>query len=128
MKSKHLLASFFDEILKEIDNLSEPDIKKLESGEFSLNLKVIKKSLLKNKPQEVTETDSDFILEELKSCKDRERGHELLASKFKTKKDLEQFAKLADVHVMKQDKVDRIREKIIEGIIGASLRSTVIQG
>ena len=128
MNTKLLLAGFFEEILKEVDVLSEADVKKLESGEFSLSLKVVKKVSTKSKADEISDDDAASILEELRSCNEREKGREILAASLKTRRDLEKFAKLADVHVMKQDKVDRIREKIIEGIIGASLRSTVIQG
>lgn len=128
MKSKLLLSSFLEEILKEINELSEADIKKLESGEFSLSLKVTKKTATKSNTKEISDKDVDYILDELRVCTEREKGFEILVRKLKTRKDLEKFARIADVHVMKQDKVDRIREKIIEGIIGASLRSTVIQG
>lgn len=128
MKIKLLLAGFFNEILKEIENLSETDVKKLESGDFTLSLKVVKKNSINNKSAEISEDKVSYVLEELRACNDREKGYELLSSYFKTKKDLENFAKLADVYVMKQDKVERIREKIIEGIVGASLRSTAIQG
>lgn len=45
----------------------------------------------------------------------------------KTRKELEMFAKEIGIYIMKTDKVDKIREKIIEGTIGALLRSTAIQ-
>lgn len=128
MNAKILLTHLFKEILNEIESLSSSDQKKLESGDFSISLKVIKKSSLSKRSKELSEEEAQQILEQLKNCKNRELGHEILLSNFKNRKELEHFAKLIDVYVMKQDKIDRIREKIIEGTIGASLRSTVIQG
>lgn len=37
------------------------------------------------------------------------------------------FARYAEVAVMKSDKVDKIRDNIIESTIGAKLRSVAIQ-
>ena len=52
----------------------------------------------------------------------------MLSATFRSRKELEQFAKFLEVMVLKQDKVDHIKNKIIEATIGAVLRSNAIQG
>lgn len=127
MKSKILLTNFLSEIIKELESLSDTDVKKLENGDYSLNLKVVKKTSSAKNENDLTEEEANIILNVLKECDDRDCGYDILKSKLKNRKKLEQFAKIVDVHIMKQDKIEKIRDKIIEGIIGASLRSTVIQ-
>ncbi|MGA9617022.1 MAG: hypothetical protein WBR09_07620, partial [Serratia proteamaculans] len=83
---------------------------------------------VQNNDKILSEKVANELLNELKGCKNREIGYEILSNKFKTRKELEFFAKKINVYIMKQDKIDKVKEKIIEGVIGASLRSSVIQG
>ena len=128
MDAKELLLDFFDGIIKQIEVLNYTDIKKLESGEFSLGIKIIKKKKTSSLEDILSKEDISILTEKLKMCDSRELGYEILAAHLKNRKQLEAFAKEIDVFVMKQDKVDRIKEKIIEGTIGATLRSNAIQG
>ncbi len=128
MNTKNLLLSFLDELIIEVESLSDIDIKKLESGEYKFSLKLVKKQSSNKTDTELTDSIIDDVLLELKKCADRESGYEILNKNFKNKKELEAFAKASDVFILKQDKVDTIKDKIIEGIIGASLRSLAIQG
>lgn len=128
MKNRNVLVKFIDEIAKGLDSLSDSDLEKLDSGSFSLEFKVTKKKEYARDIDSISKDDAEALLEKLKECPDRESGYELLKSSLKTKKDLEKFAKMIDIYVMKQDKIEKIRDKIIEGVIGASIRSTVIQG
>jgi len=58
----------------------------------------------------------------------REEGNELLANSINSKKDLEILARFLEISVLKQDKTDQIREKIIEATIGAIIRSKCYTG
>ncbi|CAO96449.1 hypothetical protein [Erwinia tasmaniensis] len=128
MDMRKIVASVFIELQKEIESLSDADIKKIESGDFTITLKVFKNTTAAGDIKALPEQITNEVLNELKECKDRQAGYKILSNKFKTRKELEAFAKKINVYVMKQDKVDKIKEKIIEGVIGASLRSTAIQG
>lgn len=68
------------------------------------------------------------ILSRLNECDSREEGHAIISDALKKKSELEQFARYLDVLVLKQDKVDQIKDKIIESTVGATLRSKAIQG
>lgn len=128
MRTKNILSRFFDQIAKEINGLTDSDIRKLESGEFSISLKIVKKNSTTNGSAVLSDQQISNINEKLKHCNDREAGKLILIEHLKNRKELEAFAKNIDVFVMKQDKIDKLREKIIEGTIGAALRSSAIQG
>ncbi len=126
MTSKEILLQLLDEVSCELTKLTEADFKKLKSGDYSLSLKLIKKKVVKDR-FDLQEEDIQDLFSKLKECKDRESGYSFLSEKLKNRKQLEAFAKGIDVFVMKQDKVDKIRERIVEGVIGATLRSQAIQ-
>jgi hypothetical protein len=126
MHSKELIVKLLGEIACEIDKLSLSELEKLESGEYNLSLKVTKNKVSKGNV-ELPKINIEKLHSELKECADRESGHVLLKKYLKNRKQLEVFAKGIDVFVMKQDKVDKIRERIVEGVIGATLRSNAIQ-
>lgn len=128
MDAKELLLDFFDGIIKQIEGLNDTDIKKLESGDFSLGIKIIRKKKTNILNNILSKENISILTEELNKCDSRESGYAVLTSHLKNRKQLEAFAKEIDVFVMKQDKVERIKEKIIEGTIGATLRSNAIQG
>lgn len=126
MEFKYLFKKFLNEFNKAFELLSENDIKKLESGEYSLNLKVIKKNSSNNEIL-LSKDIIQSLLDQLKLLTDRKKGYDLLTSALQTKKELEYFAKINDIYITKKDNSNKIKEKIIEGIIGASLRSMAIQ-
>lgn len=125
--SKKTIVKFLDELISQLELLSDADIKKLDAGEYTLGLKVVRKNEMQQLKQELNEPDYSDVLNILNTCDSRELGYEILKNNFTNKKELEAFAKKVNVYVMKQDKVDKIREKIIEGIVGATLRSNAIQ-
>lgn len=122
-----MIAKLLHELANELESLSESDIKKLESGNYSLGLKVLKKPGAKTETHSLDDNVISEVLNQLNGCESRELGLDVLNKYFKNKKELEWFAKQINVYVMKQDKVDKVREKIIEGTIGATLRSSAIQ-
>ena len=124
---KNIISKFLSELIKDLESLSESDIKKLNSGEYSLALKVLKKNQSQEVKLELDIKKANSVLDELKVCNSRDLGYEILKKNFKNKGELEWFAKHIDIFVMKQDKIDKIREKIIEGTVGAALRSNAIQ-
>jgi hypothetical protein len=127
MKNEKIISKFLSELIKNLESLSESDVEKLNSGEYSLELKVLKKGQSREVKLDLDIKKASSVLEELKTCNSRDLGYEILKNNFKNKKELEWFAKQIDIFVMKQDKVDKLREKIIEGTVGATLRSNAIQ-
>ncbi|HHR6444603.1 hypothetical protein [Providencia rettgeri] len=125
MNNQKIVSKLFLELSKEIDSLSNKDFEKFQSGNFKVNIVFNEKKQIINHSN-----DSErftIVLKKLQSCTTREDGLNILVNEVKTRKELESLAKKSDIHIMKSDKVDKIREKIIEGIIGAFLRSSSIQ-
>ncbi|MFW2056497.1 hypothetical protein F4U02_12210 [Acinetobacter haemolyticus] len=125
--SKKVISKFLHELIRLLETLSEADLKKLETGEYTFDLKILKKDVRHSAKLERKDVNYSEAIEKLSTCDSRELGYEILNAYFSNKKELELFAKYIDIYVMKQDKVDKVKEKIIEGTIGATLRSSAIQ-
>lgn len=125
--SKKVISKFLHELISLLETLSEADLKKLETGEYTFDLKILKKDVRHSVKLERKDVNYSEAIEKLNTCDSRELGYDILNTYFSNKKELELFAKYIDIYVMKQDKVDKIKEKIIEGTIGATLRSSAIQ-
>lgn len=128
MDARNILLNFLDDIIKELEGLDDTDIAKLNSDDFTISLKIVRRQTVATKAKNTSDQDFTKILEELTSCKDREIGYKVLSSYSLNKKELELFAKSINVHIMKTDKIEKIRDRLIEATIGATLRSIAIQG
>jgi hypothetical protein len=128
MSAARLSKLILEALAEQASQLSEADIQKLEKGTHELSLSLVKKKTTQAGGAGLSETQMVELLSSLQNCESREQGHELVTDALKNKKELEQFAKHLDVLVLKQDKVDQIKEKIIEATVGAILRSNAIQG
>ncbi|ELY2476128.1 hypothetical protein SMB83_002229 [Cronobacter sakazakii] len=122
------LASVFRELQDAILELSNNDIEKIISGDYQFTLKLTrKKNNIESKSQLNNNKGFDYLLELLSQCSSREGGVEILTKELNNKSEYEKFARHVDVVVMKSDKIEKIRENIIESTVGARLRSNAIQ-
>lgn len=128
MEERKKTIIIFKEIQDAIHELTNSDLDKIITGEYSFTLKLVKKKQsisndeLKTPPLEFKE-----LLYKILECSSREEGNDILINTLKTKTDYEKFARFIEVAVMKSDKVDKIKDNIIESTIGAKLRSDAIQ-
>ncbi|WP_229893370.1 hypothetical protein [Rahnella laticis] len=122
------LTSLFRELQDAVLELSDGELEKVISGEFQFSLKIVKKKNINNSKASLIDNFSyDKLLDLLNKCDSREQGNELLSRELNTKSEYEKFARHVEVAVMKSDKVDKIRDNIIESTVGAKLRSDAIQ-
>ncbi|HAV7799628.1 TPA: hypothetical protein JK828_000941 [Salmonella enterica] len=122
------LASVFRELQDAILELGNNDIEKIISGDYQFTLKLTKKkSSTGIKNQLNNDKGFDYLLELLSQCGSREDGIEILTKELNNKSEYERFARHVDVVVMKSDKIEKIRDNIIESTVGARLRSNAIQ-
>ena len=128
MCTKTVIERMFENISREINLISEADLLKIAEGTHELSLKITKKRSPPKIAEEVPNSQKEAMLKRLQECQSREDGLVILSETFKSRKELEQFARFLEVMVLKQDKADRIKSKIIEATIGAVLRSNAIQG
>ncbi|MBA5600758.1 MULTISPECIES: hypothetical protein [Pectobacterium] len=128
MSEFKVFKSVFKELQDAVSYLTDSDFDKISSGDYHIVIK-----LQKNKQSNLEGSggknglDTDGILLILNSIDSREEGVKFLEERLKTKINFERFARSIDVAVMKSDRLEKIRDNIIESTIGARLRSEAIQ-
>jgi hypothetical protein len=128
MESKEVLKRLLEELSEQVASLPHEEFKKLQEGTHEISLKIQKKKSFGTVANYLSDDQIKDLVKRLQDCRSRDDGVLLLVDSLKNKRELEQFARHLDVLVLKQDKVDVIREKIIEATVGAVLRSEAIQG
>ncbi len=128
MDSPKIAKIILEALAKQLTQLSEPDIDKITNGTHQLSIKLVKKKVEQLDSKQLTEIQKEELLSRLNNCVSRKDGHTIVSEVLKNKKELEQFARHLDVLVQKQDKLEQIKDKIIEATVGAVLRSNAIQG
>jgi len=76
----------------------------------------------------ISPLEVENILEELKKASTREAALEVLERLSFTRKELEALVRPLTVHVTKDDSVQRIKEKLVEAVVGSRLNSLAIRG
>ncbi|MBU1055243.1 MAG: hypothetical protein KKC46_15680 [Proteobacteria bacterium] len=125
-KSKNTISKIFDILAKELEKFSEVELADISSGKATIKVDIIKN---KSTSEKSIPSDIDYlkVKSDLNSFQSREKGLEYLNQHCKTKKELTALSKIVDIHVQKSDKIDQLKEKIIESTIGFKLRSAAIQ-
>jgi hypothetical protein len=128
MKGKQL-AHFLRAIAQAVENADDSQIDNLIASlsRLTSNERTTKPS---SKPprQDVDEASLQETLERIGMLSSREEGLKLLEQLDFKRKDLLALAKHRDVHTSKDDSVLRLREKLVERLIGARLNSQAIRG
>lgn len=128
LKERYDMVFAFRRLAEAMTSLSDEDLLKLADENFSVEIKISRR---RGKTPVDTSDSKDSIKvlsEKLLSTQDRDEAFAFLNSNFKTKKNLENFARLLDVSVIKTDKFEALAEKIVEATVGARKRSEAIQG
>jgi len=139
MNNKKIALNIIQALKDLVIDMNEEDLNKFLSEDYLLSLRFTKIKNQKNDLDEdqnksandtASNSEQVFInlLAQLDSVITREEGVRILNDNLKNKSSLEGFAKYIDVGVQKIDKVEKIKENIIESTVGARLRSEAIQG
>jgi hypothetical protein len=81
-----------------------------------------------NRKAAVSPAEADALLGQLDKASTREAAFEILERLDLTRKELEGLARPRSVHFTKDDNVQRIKEKLVEAIVGSRLNSLAIRG
>ena len=126
-ETKQNMLKAFQRIVGALEKLSEDDLSKLFDESYNIEIRIIRKrSKEENLP--LTETYMPALILKLTSFVSREEAQDFLNLNCSTRKTLEPIARNLDIPIMKQDKVETLRDKIIEATVGARIRSQAIQG
>lgn len=128
MDARKLIQQVLADIGRELGSLSDDELQKLAEGGYSLSVKVVRARQRPTQTDNFPQEEKEQLVKDLAQAETREDGLQVLEDSIRTRKALELLAKHLDVSVLKQDKVEEIREKIVEATVGARLRSQAIQG
>lgn len=122
-----LAASALRRLAAAVERMSDDELARLNEPGTEIEIKVLRRRAKDELPSEAR-LDLVDIIAKLTAFPSRAEASRFLESGFETKKVLEQIARHLDVPVLKQDKTETLRDKIIEATVGARLRSEAIQG
>jgi hypothetical protein len=127
-KTEVNLLIVFRRLTEALDSLSEEELKKLADPQFSVEIRAIRRRS-KDEPSLLpADTTAKEAIDQLSLLPSRQDAHAFLDSKFSSKKGLEFIARSLDIPIIRQDKVEDLRDKIVEATVGARIRSQAIQG
>lgn len=122
------LLAVWQRVTVALAQLSEDEINKLLDDSYSIEIKLVRKRNKDESPTISTSIDIPAIVSKLSGLSSREDANNFLETNFGSRKFLEPIARHLDIPIMRQDKVETLRDKIIEVTVGAKIRSQAIQG
>ena len=125
---KNNIPAALHRILAAFAELSEDDLDKLLDDGYTIKIKVVRVRSKEDSATSQADVDIPAIIAKLTDFTSREDAQRFLDENFGGRKLLEPIARKLDVPIMSQDKVDVLRDKIIEATVGARMRSQAIQG
>lgn len=128
------LSGILRELAQVVDSMSDDDVQRLVAGGTRIRLSLEEGDSPDVKPSKhrdarlPDETMFSDLEMELKTLTSREDGFRALARVCTTKAGLTAFARRLDLHVLRDDDVEKLRDKIVEHTIGFRLRSSAVRG
>lgn len=110
-----------------LDRMTDDEISKLNDPNCEIEIKIVRRRVKEEASADGLD-NLDAIVLQLSALRTRADAFQLIENSFANKKSLEQLAKRLDVSILKQDKIETLREKIVESTVGARLRSEAIKG
>lgn len=126
-RSSFMAAAALRRLAEVVERMSDDEISRLSDSNCDIEIKVVRRRSREEASPASMDNLNDVITK-LTMLSSREEASQYLDATFSTKKALDQIARHLDVPVPKQDKVETIRDKIIEATVGARLRSEAIKG
>ena len=126
--SKRQFSLAMSRILDAIEGLSEEEFTKLCDSVYSVEIRITRKRNKEEPVPSVSEEDLQSLIARITGMSNREEAQQFLDISFSTRKSIEPIARRLDIPIMKQDKIEILRDKIIEATVGARIRSEAIQG
>lgn len=124
---KHDLIGALRQLVSALERLSDVDLAKLMNDSYNVEIRFTRKRNKEEIP-EIPEADLSALVSKLTAFTSRQEAQGYLDTNYGTKKTLELIARHLDIPIMKQDKIEVLRDKIIEATVGARIRSQAIQG
>lgn len=125
---KNEISIAIQRIAAALSELDEDDISKILDDAYTVEIRLVRKRNKEDSSARITHIDAPAVVARLVEFSSREDAQKFLDENFGGRKLLELIARSLDIPIMKQDRVDALRDKIIESTVGARMRSQAIQG
>lgn len=127
-QTKSNFKKLFKRVSDAIELLSDDELDKLADPNCQIEIRAVRRRSKDEIDTPSVDINIEEIIKELSVHATRNDAQYFLDSKCPNKKALEMIAKRLDILVVRQDKVEVLRDKIIESTVGARIRSHAIQG
>jgi hypothetical protein len=127
MTTSSNVATALRRLATALESMSDEELTRLNEPGAEIEIKVVRRRS-KEEVAPIVQIDLADIIAKLALVESRADASMFLKQNFGTRKILEQIARSLDVVVLKQDKTEILRDRIIEATVGARLRSDAIQG
>lgn len=113
-----------------VERLSEDDLSKLGDESYNIEIRLTRKRNREETISPIQEIDLNLtnLIEKITGFANRDEAQHFLNANFPTRKSVELIARTLDIPISKQDKVETLRDRVIEATVGARIRSQAIQG
>jgi hypothetical protein len=134
MDQRQVLARLLRRLAETVEHYSVEELESLLSGRAEhsilngLDRVRRKRDSASTYPSESRQNEFREIVTQLRGLTSRNEGLSLLRELNLSKKDLERIARLMDLPVLREDDAEKLRHKIVEQSIGATLNSQAIRG
>jgi hypothetical protein len=125
--ARHDFVTALQRVTQAIERLTAEELAKLVDESYEIEIRLIRKRH-KEEVEVPSNADLELVLSKLAAFCSRDEALNYLANTFETRKPLEQVARWLDIAVVKQDRIEILREKIVEATTGARIRSQAIKG
>lgn len=122
------ILTVFRRISEALDGLPTDELQRLSDPQYTLEIRAVRRRSKEESTNNVSSEEAKVVIETLTALSSRQEAQALLDSRFPTKKNLEAIARRLDIPIVRQDKVEELRDKIVEATVGARIRSQAIQG
>jgi hypothetical protein len=121
-------SNSFRRMLAALEQLSEDDITKIGDESYSIEIRLIRKRKKEEPISPVQGDDLTDVIDTVTAFASWDEAQQFLKTNFLNRKSLELIARKLDIPISRQDKVQNLRDKVVETTFGARIRSQVIQG
>jgi hypothetical protein len=133
VRSSYLVAKLLRNLASLIERMDEKELEDfLRTPHLRLGQKTERmqqpKGIARVRQGKINTEHLMTILKELEQANSRQRGLEILELHTLSKVELSRLAKLRDIHTTKDDNLARLKEKLVESLIGSRLGSLAIRG
>ena len=125
--ASHLLTAF-RRVSEALDGLSNEELERLIDPQYTIEIRLVRRRSRDETTLIPEVANLGNSIQTLTDLPSRDEAKRWLEEKFPSKRALEAIARHLDMPVLRQDKLEELRDKIVEATVGARIRSQAIQG